>query len=110
MRNPFFFEILLDFTPYWDHKPTNAINAYSAVVYTSEKIFNLGTRDEIHLKCDIFAGSVVKCSRQPIRNSFVFDKKSGYKIFREPETKHYSKLNRSVLNTVTFYLEDGDQE
>ena len=36
----------------------------------------------------------------------VLDKPSGYKVFCEPETIHYKKTNKSVLNTITFYLED----
>ena len=30
-------------------------------------------------------------------------------MFGEPETIHY-KLNKSVLNTITFYLEDDNNE
>ena len=33
------FNNFLDFTPYWDYKPTNAIHAHSLGVYTSEKKF-----------------------------------------------------------------------
>ena len=33
-----FFNTFLDFGPYWDHKPTNAIQADSPGVYTSDKI------------------------------------------------------------------------
>ena len=38
--------------------------------------------------------------------SFVLDKKPGYKVFCEPETIHYKKINKSVSNTIMFYLED----
>ena len=48
--------------------------------------------------------------RQPILFSFVLDKPSGYKVFCEPETIHYKKINKSVLNTITFYLEDNNQQ
>ena len=41
--------------------------------------------------------------------SFVLDKKPGYKVFSEPETIHY-KINKSVLNTITFYLENNNNE
>ena len=61
------------------------------------------------MKCDAIDGSVVDGVRQPIFYSFVFDKPSGYKVFCEPETIHYKK-NKSVLNTVTFYLEDDNKE
>ena len=59
------------------------------------------------MKCDATDGSVVNGIRQSILNSFVLDKPSGYKIFSEPETIHHKKTNKSVLNTITFYLE-GD--
>ena len=38
---------------------------------------NLGTRDKIHLKCDVIDGSVVNGLRQPILFSFTLDKPSG---------------------------------
>ena len=97
-----FFHTLLGFTPYWDYKPG---------VYTSNKIIlNLNTINKIHLKCDIIDGSIQDGIRQPILFSFVLDKPSGYKIFCEPETIHYKKINKSILNTVTFYLEDDNNK
>ena len=48
--------------------------------------------------------------RQPILSSFVLDKPSGYKVFCEPETIHYKKTKKSVLNTITFYLEDDSDK
>ena len=63
------------------------------------------------MKCDCIDGSVVNRLRQPIIYSFVLDKLSGYKVFSEPETIHYKKINKSVLNTITFYSEgDSDKE
>ena len=47
--------------------------------------------------------------RQPTLFSFILDKPSGYKLFFEPETIHYKK-NKSLLNTITFYLEDDNHE
>ena len=97
-----FFHTLLGFTPYWDYKPD---------VYTSDKIIlNLNTINKIHLKCDCIDGSIQDGVRQPILYSFVLDKPSGYKIFCQPETIHYKKINKSILNTVTFYLEDDNNE
>ena len=66
----------------------------------------LNTISKIHLKCDCIDGSVIDGVRQPIIYSFVLDKKPGYKIFSEPETIHYKKINKSVLKTLTFYLEE----
>ena len=31
-------------------------------------------------------------------------------MFSEPETIHYKKINKSVLNTITFYLEDDNNK
>ena len=106
-----FFHTILGFIPYWDYKPTNAIHADAPGVYNSKKIsLNLNTIDKIHLKGDIIDGSVQDGVRQPILFSFVLDKSSGYKAFCQPETKHYKKINKSVLNTITFYLEDDDHK
>ena len=106
-----FFHTLFGFTPYWDYKPTNAIHADAPGVYTTDKIIlNLNTINKIHLKCDCIDGSVQDGVRQPILFSFVLDKPSGYKVFCQPETIHYKKINKSILNTITFYLEDNNNE
>ena len=59
-----FFNKFLGFTPHWDYKPTNAINADDPSVYTSEKVLSLSTINETRLKCDVFDGSVVIGVRQ----------------------------------------------
>ena len=106
-----FFHTLLGFSPYWDHKPNNSHHILTPGVYPSDKvILNLNTIDKIHLKCDAIDGSVVNGIRQPILFSFVLDKPPGYKVFSEEETIHYKKLNKSVLNTLTFYLEGDNNE
>ena len=97
-----FFHTLLGHDPYFDYKAPG--------VYTSDKILNLNTTNKIHLKCGCIHGSIQDGIRQPILYSFVLDKPSGYKIFSEPETIHYKKINKSVLNTTTFYLEDDNNE
>ena len=98
-----FFSSVLGFTSGWDYKFYNK--------YTSQKIVNLGSTNKINLKCDAIDGSVVNGIRQPILYSFILDKLPGYKVFSEPETIHYKKINKSVLNTITFYLEnDNDEE
>ena len=93
------FSTILGFTAGWDYKHYNQ--------YLSQKIVNLSSTNKIHLKCDAIDGSVVNGVRQPILYSFVLDKPSGYKVFSEPEAIHYKKTNKSVLNTMTFYLECG---
>ena len=97
-----FFSTILGFTAGWDYKHYNK--------YISQKIAILSNTNKIHLKCDIIDGSIVDGFRQPILYSFVLDKKPGYKEFCEPETIHYKKINKSVLNTTTFYLEDDSNK
>ena len=97
-----FFHTLLGHDPYFDYKVPG--------VYTSDKILNLNTTNKIHLKCDCIDGSIQDGLRQPILYSFVLEKPSGYKIFCEPETILYKKINKSVLNTITFYLEDDNNK
>ena len=97
-----FFSTILGFTPGWDYK--------HYIQYLSQKIINLSSANKIHLKCDCIDGSVVNGIREPILFSFVLDKPSGYKVFSETETIHYKKMNKSVLNTITFYLEDDNNK
>ena len=97
-----FFSSVLGFTPGWDYKH------YSK--YTSQKVVNLGSTNKIHLKCDCIDGSVLNGVRQPILFSFVLDKLPGNKVFCETETIHYKKIDKSVLNAITFYLEDNNHE
>ena len=97
-----FFSTILGFTAGWDYKHYNQ--------YLSQKIVNLSSTNRIHLKCDAINGSAVDGVRQPILYSFVLDKPSGYKVFCEPETIHYKKKYKSVLNTLTFYLEGTNNE
>ena len=78
-----FSNIVLGFNPHWDHKHYNE--------YISQKIINISTINKIHLKCDVFDGTVVLGKRQSILFSFVIDKPPGYKVFCEPETIHYKK-------------------
>ena len=106
-----FFHTLLGFSPYWDYKPTNSDHVLIAGVCPSNKIIlNLNTIDKIPLKCDCIDGSIQNGLRNPTLFTFVLDKPSGYKIFSEPKTIHYKKINKSVLKTITFYLEDDNNE
>ena len=106
-----FFHTLLGFEPYWDYKPTNAIFADAPGFHASNKfILSINTIDKILLNCDCIDGSVQDGVREPILFSFVLGKPSGYKIFCEPEKIHNKKINKSVLKTITFYLEDNNNE
>ena len=96
-----FFSTILGFSSGWDYKHYHQ--------YLSQKIVNLSNTKKIHLKCDCIDGSIQDGVRQPILFSFVLDKPSGYKVFCQPETLHYKKINKSVLNTITFYLEDNNE-
>ena len=89
-----FFHTILGFTPGWDYKHYNE--------YISQKIVNLSRTSKIHVKSDVINGSILDGLRQPILFSFVLDKPSVYKVFCQPETIHYKKINKSVLNTITF--------
>ena len=87
-----FFKTVLGFNSGWDYKHYNK--------YLSQKIVNLNSTKKLHLKCDIIDGSI----QDAILFRFVLDKLSDYKVSCEPETIHYKKINKSVLNTITFYL------
>ena len=58
------------------------------------------------MKCDAIDGSVVNGLRQPIMFSFVLDKPTAHKVFCGPKTILFK--NKSLLITITFYLEDDD--
>ena len=105
-----FFHTLLGFTPYWDYKPANSNRDSIPGVYTSNKILNLSSTNKIHSKCDCIDGSIQDGVRQPILFSLALDKPSGFKVFCTPETIHYKKINKSVLNTIMFYLEDDNNK
>ena len=76
--------------------PANAIHAESPGVYTSENSVNLYTTDKIHLKCDVFDGSVVNGIQEPIIFSFISHKPPEYKVFCEPETSNFEKINKPL--------------
>ena len=102
------FKKFIGFTPYWDYKPIIAIHADDPGDYTGDKNLILITKEKIHFKCEVIDGSIVDGLRQPVLYSFILDKPAGYKCFRQPETIHYKKVNKFVLNTKIFYLEVFD--
>ena len=81
-----FFSIILGFIAGWDYKHYNQ--------YLSQKNVNLSSTIKTHLKADVIDGSVVDGVRQPILYTYVLDEPAGYKIFCEPETIHYKKINK----------------
>ena len=102
MTKDLFFHTLLGFTPYWDYKPSG--------VYTSDKTLNINTINKSLLECDGNDGSIEDGVRQSKLFSFVLDKPPGYNVFCEPETILHKKINKSILNTIKFYLEDVNNE
>ena len=97
-----FFSTSLGFTSGWEYKHYNK--------FTNQKIVNLSSTNKMHLKCDVVDGSIHDGFRQPVLFSFVSEKPSGYKVFCKPETIHYKKIIKSVLKTITFYLQDDNNE
>ena len=51
---------------------------------------------------------MVGSNRQPIPYSIVSDKPSFEEVLCQPETIHCKKLNKSLLKTITFDLEDDN--
>ena len=62
------------------------------------------------MKCDVIDGSIVIALRQPVLFSFVFDKPHRFKGLCQLETIQIKKSKKSVLNTITFYLENDKNE
>ena len=73
-----------------------------------KKKLNSNTTIKIHLKCNVI--DVPNGVKQPILYSFVIKKPPGYKVFCQLEKTHNKKMNKSVLNTITFYLEDDNNK
>ena len=86
-----FFTTILGFTSCWDYKHYNE--------YTSQKIVNLSTTNEIQLKCYVIDDSVINGIREPILYTFVLDIPSSYKLFCQPATIHHKRIKKSFLNT-----------
>ena len=63
---------------------------------------------KIHLKCDLYSWFNFKWYQRTNTSSFNLDKPPGFKIFCERETIHYEKLIKSVLNNISFYVQDDD--
>ena len=81
-----FLSTVLGFTAGWDFKHYNE--------YISQKNVNLGTKNQIHLKCDVIEGSVQYGIRRLIPFSFILDGLPGNKVFCELETIHYKQIKK----------------
>ena len=82
------------------------INTITTIL--AKKTGNLSRTNKINLNCDVIDGSIQNGLKQPLLFSFVLDKKPGFKVCCDPGTIHYKKINKSVLKTITFYLEHND--
>ena len=40
----------------------------------------------------------------------MLDEPPGYEVFSDPGKLHFEKVNKNVLNTITYYLEDDDHK
>ena len=62
------------------------------------------------MKRDVIDGSLIDGKGHPILFSFVLSEPPGLRVFCEPEAVHFKNINKFVLNTVTFYLEDDNHK
>ena len=108
--NKSFFYTIKGFTQSRSY-PLDDIDGFYQLIpgsYKSEKPINITGIDKVHLKCDCIDGSIMNGTREPILYSFTLDQPPGHKIYKEPKVKLFTKINKSVLSHVTFYLEDDD--
>ena len=64
--------------------------------------------DKIRFKCDLYRRFNFKWYQRTNTFSFNLDKPRGLKIFCQRETIHYERIIESVMNNMTFYVEDDD--
>ena len=102
MKKNRFFNSILGFNPHWDYGQN--------IQYIRLNISNLSTIDEIFSKFDAFDGSVVKGIQELKLFSFILNKPAGIKVFCKPETINNEKINKIVLKTKNFYLEQNHND
>ena len=76
--------------------------------YKSNKPINITGFGKVLLKPDCVQGSIVNGVRESILYSFALSSKPGHKIYKEPQTKRFKKVNKSLLFHIRFYLENDD--
>ena len=81
---------------------------YSEGTHKSEKPVMITTTDKVHLKCDCVDSSIVNGIREQILFSFNLSAPPGYKIIKEPNIILYRKLNKTMLDSIQFFLEDSN--
>ena len=109
-----FFYTILGFTQSRSY-PLDDIDEFYQIIagsysYKSDRPTKITGIDKIHLKRDCIQGSIVNGIREPILYSFAFSSPPGHKIYKEPRSKLFKKINKSVLSHITFYSEDDDRK
>ena len=95
-----FFYTILGFTQSRSY-PLDDIDWFYPLIagsYKGDKPINITGFDKIHLKCDCIQGIVVNGIREPILFSFALSSPPGHKIYKEPRSKLFKKINKSVLS------------
>ena len=78
----------LAFTLQGDFRPKNK--------YVSRKLTNWSTLSKMHLKFDCFIGILVNGVREIKIFTFLNKNPPAYEVFREPQTKHCTEINKMV--------------
>ena len=81
---------------------------YPAGTYLSEKPRNITNIDEVQFKFNCVDGSIVNGTRESILFSFSLSSPAGFKIFEQPTSNLFKKVNKNKIGEITFYLEDDD--
>ena len=97
-----FVSSILGFASGWEYK--------HYIEYLSQKNINLSSTNKILLKCNVIVGSMLDGLRQPIIFALFYKNLEDIKCFANLNHLIIKKINKSVLNTITFYLEDGYKE
>ena len=112
LTNKSFFYTILGFTQSRSY-PLDDIDGFYQLIagfYKSDKPINITGIDKVHLKCNCISASIVNGIRQPILYSFRLSSPPAHKIYKEPRTKLFKKINKSVLSHINFYFEDDDHK
>ena len=78
--------------------------------YESDRPLSITGLDKILFMCDCINGSKVNGVREHILSSFALGKPSIHKVFKEPRSKLFKKINKTLLSHITSYLEDDDHK
>ena len=79
---------------------------YSEGTHKSEKQVMITSIDKVHLKCYCVDCSNVHGVREEFLFSFNLSAPLGYKIINNPTTVLYKKINKTISDSIHFFLED----